>query len=76
MMRSYRDIDGDSGVVAYSVSGTSITVRFHDGSEYVYDSIRPGSYHVQQMIALAERGDGQNRYINKHVGRNFSRKNT
>lgn len=73
-MTPYRNLSGNSGVVAYSVEETSITVLFRNGSHYRYDHGRPGAAQVEQMKRLAESGAGLSTYISQHVGKNFAAK--
>lgn len=73
-MKPYRDIDNDSGVVAFDARPGSITVRFEDGMCYEYTDSSAGSHHVHEMQRLAEAGDGLNRYINKYVRKGYARR--
>ena len=74
-MTPYRNLGGNSGVTAYSIGETSITIRFKTGGFcYVYDYGRPGAAHVEQMKLLAERGKGLATYISQHVREKYARK--
>lgn len=73
-MERYRDIDGDSNVVAYEAGPDYIRVQFAGGATYLYTHIRPGAEHVSRMKELAERGDGLNAYINHYVGRRYQQR--
>jgi hypothetical protein len=73
-MKPYKDIGGDSGVMAYEIGDGSITVEFSKGGVYLYSNERPGSPHVAEMQRLAEAGDGLNAYINKFVRKNYAKK--
>ena len=66
-MEKYKDLDGDSGVVAYEIGSDSITVEFGKGATYLYNYESAGSSHIEKMKELAVKGDGLNRYINKYV---------
>lgn len=70
----YRDVDGDSGVVAYLVSPTSITVRFDDGSEYLYTDASAGASNIETMKRLAAEGDGLNSFILSTVRYSYEQK--
>jgi hypothetical protein len=72
--RPYQSQNGNSGVSFYALGPSSISVWFHEGRGYVYDSRRPGKLHVDEMKRLAEEGRGLTTYINKHVRKNFARK--
>lgn len=73
-MKQYKDIDGDSSVVAYEIGHGSIIVQFLTGSTYLYDGSNPGAAHVAEMQRLAQTGDGLNAYINRHVRKNYAKK--
>lgn len=73
-MRSYIDVDNDSGVAAYELGDTYIIVKFKDGCSYEYTYSRAGASHVENMKKLASSGDGLNAYINKNVRKAYSRK--
>jgi hypothetical protein len=73
-MQPYRDLRGDSGIVAYEVDRGWIKVQFKHGGTYLYDATAPGTVHVAAMTRLARAGDGLNTYINEHVRKNYSQK--
>ncbi len=67
-MQSYRDINHDSNVEAYSIGPDYIEVKFKGTARiYRYSYRSAGREHVEQMKILAERGDGLNSYIMRHV---------
>ncbi len=63
-MKSYRDINGDSGISAYEYGDDWISVQFKHGGIYTYRSSRISSLHIATMKRLADAGDGLNAYIN------------
>jgi hypothetical protein len=63
----YKSLDENSGVVAYEIGPDFIKVRFRDGPIYVYNDVRPGAAHVEQMKVLARTGKGLSTYISQHV---------
>jgi hypothetical protein len=75
-MERYRNLGGDSGVVAYEIGHGSITVEFAAGTYkfYLYDAIRPGASMVSELQRLASAGQGLNSYIGRVVKGNYSRK--
>jgi hypothetical protein len=77
-MKSYRDINGDSGVAAYEYGEDWIEVRFSAGStrNYRYESAKIGQPHIETMKRLADAGDGLNAYINTHrdVAKGYSKR--
>jgi hypothetical protein len=62
-MKTYRDINGDSGIFAYDYGDTWIKVQFKDGKTYEYQSLKIGQAHITAMKALADAGDGLNSFI-------------
>jgi len=63
-MNTYKDINGDSGVIAYEYGDDWIRVQFKHGGIYEYRSSVIGSVHLNTMKRLADSGDGFNAYIN------------
>jgi hypothetical protein len=63
-MKSYTDINGDSGIRAYDYGGDWIKVEFKYGGTYEYRSAKIGARHLDTMKKLADSGDGLNSYIN------------
>src|SRR3546814_14010710 len=49
LMRPYRNLSGNSGVVAYEVGADFIKLRFTRGDTYRYDYRRPGHRDVERM---------------------------
>jgi len=72
-MRHYIDSDSDSNINAYDYGEDFIVVEFKDGSKYEYTYDSAGSYMVEQMKGLADRGDGLNSFISTHKPR-YARK--
>lgn len=75
-MERYKNLSGQSNVVAYELAQGSISVEFASGvyRTYVYDSNRPGPVMVAELQRLAVAGRGLNSYISSVVKSNFSRK--
>lgn len=75
-MERYKNLSGQSNVVAYELSEGAITVQFASGTyrTYVYDSKRPGPVMVAELQRLAMAGRGLNSYISSIVKSNFSHK--
>ena len=65
-MKTYIDIDGDSGISAYDYGDNCIRVQFSHGGIYEYHSSKIGSSHIATMKRLADSGDRLNTYINTH----------
>ncbi|SPC11734.1 hypothetical protein [Cupriavidus taiwanensis] len=73
-MQPYRNLSGESGVVAYELGPEHIRIRFDNGNVYTYDYRRPGRRHVEQMKRLATAGRGLCSYISQEVGKDFADK--
>ena len=73
-MERYRNRGGDSGVVAYEIGPDSITVKFSDGSIYLYTYQSAGSANIEHMKRLAIDGEGLNNFINRCVKKSYARK--
>lgn len=73
-MERYRDIDGDSGVLAYEPAPDFIRVQFKDNSVYLYTYASARSHNIERMKSLAAAGDGLNAFINTNVKRAYARK--
>lgn len=74
-MKTYKNLSGDSGVVAYEIGKSFIKIKF-DGESgiYTYDYKRPGKEQVEHMKRLAVKGQGLSTYISQEVRTNFSSK--
>jgi hypothetical protein len=71
-MELYRNLNGDSNVYKYEVASQSITVRFYDGMEYVYDYESAGADAIEAMKLLAQSGRGLNSYITQNVRKKYA----
>lgn len=67
-MTPYKNINGSSNVVAYSIGEESITVQFKSGkyTVYTYTYESAGADAVETMKSLAQQGHGLNSYISKN----------
>jgi len=75
-MTPYRNLNGDSNVVAYETTEDSIHVVFASGTNrnYLYNHSRPGQQMVDRMKALAAQGYGLNSYISTTVRQSYAKK--
>ncbi len=73
-MKRYRNLGGDSGIVAYKIDADSIIVEFSDNSLYLYDYTKPGPEEVEHMKKLAEQGQGLNSYISRYIKKRYAAK--
>ena len=72
-MKTYKNLSGNSGVVAYEIGRTFIKIKFEGESGiYTYDYKRPGKQLVELMKTLAAKGEGLSTFISQEVGTNFS----
>jgi len=46
-MTRYKNINGDSGVIAYEIGDEFILVPFHDRKTYSYSYAKAGAFHGQ-----------------------------
>lgn len=73
-MDRYKNLGGNSNVVAYEIGLDSITVQFGDGSVYLYTTQSAGSANIAEMHCLANAGQGLNSFISRVVKKGYSRK--
>lgn len=73
-MERYKNVNGDSGVVAYAYGADYIKVQFSTGAIYLYTYESAGSHNIEHMKVLAQRGEGLNAYINTTVRKMYARK--
>ncbi len=73
-MERYRNLNGDSGVVAYEVGPDFIRVQFSDGAIYLYTNASAGAHNIEHMKQLAKNGLGLNSFINLNVRKAYARK--
>ena len=75
-MERYRNLTGDSNVVAYQLGAGTITVQFATGTyrNYVYDATAPGAATVAELSRLAIEGRGLNSYIIRVIKKDYAHK--
>lgn len=73
-MEHYKNLGGDSGVVAYEIGDNSIKVQFRDGALYLYNDQSAGHHNIEQMKALAIAGRGLNSFISRVVRKGYASK--
>lgn len=71
-MERYKNLDGDSGVIAYETGPNYIRVQFSDRSIYLYTYESAGSQNIEYMKRLAENGEGLNAFINTTVRKKYA----
>jgi hypothetical protein len=73
-MERYKNLGGNSAVVAYEIGNDSIKVQFNDGSLYLYNYASAGSSNIEQMKSLAIAGSGLNSFIGRVVKKGYASK--
>ena len=73
-MQQYKSVNLDTGVIAYETGSDSITVKFRDGSVYIYTNKSAGPSAIDEMKILAKKGVGLTTYINQHVREHYEKK--
>ena len=71
-MKKYANLRGKSGIRNYSITPTSVKIKFVKNSGiYVYNYDQPGKSHVEKIKTLALAGQGLSKYINQNIKRNY-----
>ena len=73
-MQRYKNLSGESGVVAYEIGKRSITVRFMNGDRYVYTDQSAGADNIAEMQRLATLGSGLSTFISQVIRDRYERK--
>jgi hypothetical protein len=73
-MQRYKNLGGESGVVAYDIDAGQIIVQFRNGDRYLYTEDSAGAANVARMQALARAGRGLSSFISQHVHDRYERK--
>ena len=66
-MVRYKNLEGNSGVLAYEEGEDYIKVQFTGGVLYIYNNKVTGKHNIERMKSLASRGRGLSTYISKIV---------
>jgi hypothetical protein len=73
-MERYKNLGGNSSVIAYEIGNDSIKVQFSDGSVYLYTYQSAGLSNIEQMKVLALAGKGLNSFIMRNVRKAYAAK--
>jgi len=73
-MTRYKNLESDSGIIAYETASDSISVVFKDRSLYMYTYRSAGQANIQRMKALAATGRGLNTFISQNVKKAYASK--
>lgn len=71
-MVPYKNLSGDSGVVAYAIGKGWIDVRFVEGGTYRYTLGSVGAADLATMQALAVQGRGLSSFISRQVRERYA----
>lgn len=75
-MERYKNISGNSNVVAYETGDSQIEVEFQTGPTrfYTYTYFSAGHQNIERMKLLARQGLGLNTFINQQVRKRYASK--
>jgi hypothetical protein len=73
-MQRYKNLSGESGVLAYEIGDRSITIRFSGGDRYLYTDQSAGAENIAEMQRLATLGSGLSTFISQVVRERYARK--
>jgi len=73
-MQRYRNLNGNSGVLAYEIEEDSIKVKFSGGDVYLYTVASTGRDNIEAMKALAVAGRGLSTFISRYVREEYASK--
>jgi hypothetical protein len=73
-MQRYKNLSGDSGVIAYEILDEGIEVRFRDGRTYLYTNGSAGRENIETMKQLARAGRGLSTFISTTVRHRYVRR--
>jgi hypothetical protein len=73
-LKNYKDLSGRGGITGYKILPEGIILQFQHKHLYLYDYLRPGKDHVEQMKTLAGKGKGLTTYINQNIRENYKQK--
>lgn len=73
-MHRYRNISGESGVVAYDIGKDAITIEFTGGERYLYTERSAGAENIAKMQELAREGRGLSTFVSQHIRTRYARK--
>jgi len=73
-MQRYKNLSGESGVLAYEIGDRSITVRFTGGDRYLYTDQSTGADNIAEMQRLATLGSGLSTFISQVVKDRYDHK--
>lgn len=72
-MQRYKNLGGNSSIVAYSIGKDYVEVQFATRKIYKYSYKSAGISNVEKMKTLATQGHGLNSYIMHYVRNDYER---
>lgn len=73
-MELYKNLGGNSNVIAYEIGYDSIIVQFGNGAVYLYNNQCTGKDNIEHMKELAKAGKGLNSFIGRYVKKAYAAK--
>ena len=73
-MQRYKNMSGDSGVIAYEIRDDGIEVQFRDDHVYLYTTQSAGYENIETMKKLAIAGRGLSTFISTTVRHRYLKK--
>ena len=73
-LQRYKNLSGESGVLAYEIGDPAIIVRFTGGERYLYTDQSTGADNIAEMQRLATLGSGLSTFISQVVKERYERK--
>jgi hypothetical protein len=64
-VETYRNLSGNSGVIAFEIGTNFVRVQFRQGTPYLYIYQSAGIANVDEMKRLARLGQGLSTFINQ-----------
>jgi hypothetical protein len=73
-VQQYRNLSGNSGVVAFELKSNALIVQFQNGTCYEYTAHSVGLDKIEAMKRLAIAGAGLTAFISRYAHDAYSRK--
>ena len=73
MRTEYKDLEGNSGIVAYEIFEDAIDIEYKSGGVYTYTKENLGDVNFAIVVSLAIAGAGLNAFLNKIRNRHSRR---
>ncbi len=73
-MEHYQNLSGRSFIRMYKIDIDAITIKFGDGSVYIYTNKSTSTENIVEMQRLAKLGLGLNTFISRVVKKGYAEK--